>query len=189
MEKRSNESDQEMRLFLSVVIIGLCLMAATPSNAQRVEWMTFEQALKASAQEERKIVVDIFTDWCSWCKKMDQSTFQNPFIAEYLNEHYYPVKFNAETDEKVFFKGKEFEFIRDGNRGYHQLAVELTQGRLSYPTVVFLDENLDIIQALRGFQSSLRFEQIMTYFAHDYYKTTPWSKFSENFHTVVSDRQ
>ncbi|NND06176.1 MAG: DUF255 domain-containing protein [Saprospiraceae bacterium] len=172
----------------TMIIVGMSLLILTPSVAQKVKWMTIEEALEARAKEERKIVVDIFTDWCSWCKKMDQSTFQNPFIADYLNEHYYPVKFNAESTTTVVFKDKEYEFLRQGGKGYHQLAVELTQGRLSYPTVVFLDENLDIIQALRGFQSSLRFEQIMTYFAHDYYKTTPWSKFSENFHTVLSER-
>ncbi len=170
-----------------IILCLLVVIAGFASSAQKVKWMSMEEAMEASKQEQRKIVVDIFTDWCAWCQKMDESTFQNPFIAKYLNTHYYPVKFNAEHPKVVSFKGKDFDFVKDGQRGYHQLAVELTQGRLSYPTVVFLDENLEIIQALRGFQSSLRFEQIMTYFAHNYHKTMPWSKFSANFHTVVSE--
>jgi thioredoxin-related protein len=103
-----------------------------------------------------------------------------------VNEHYYPVKFNAEQQAKITYQGKDYSYVRSGRRGYHELAVELALGRLSYPTVVFLDEDQQVIQALRGFQSALRFEQIMTYFARDFHKTTPWSKYSENYHTVLS---
>lgn len=156
---------------------------------QQIKWMTFDEALIACQKEKKKIVVDIYTDWCTWCKKMDQSTFQNKHIAKYVNEHYYPVKFNAEQQTKILFKGKSYEYVRSAGRGYHELAVELALGRLSYPTVVFLDEDLEVIQALRGFQSALRFEQIMTYFAQDFHKTTPWSKYSENYHTVFSNSQ
>ena len=145
-----------------------------------------EDAVVAHQKEQKKIFVEIYTDWCTWCQKMDQLTFQNPFIAEYINEHYYPVKFNGEQQEKIIFNDKEYYYVKSGRRGYHELAVELAQGRLSYPTIVFLDENLGVIQALRGFQSVLRFEQIMTFYAQDFYKTTPWSKFSSNYQTYIS---
>ncbi len=153
---------------------------------QKIQWMSFEEAVSAQQKEKRKLVVDVYTKWCGWCKKMDESTFSNPYIANYINEHYYPVRFDAEQSDPISFQGKNYEYVRNGKRGYHELAVELTMGRLSFPTVVFLDENLSVIQALRGFQSSLRFEQIMTYFAQDYYKDTPWSRYSENYHTVRS---
>ncbi len=156
------------------------------SQAQEIQWMTIEEALAAQDVEKRKIVVDIFTEWCEWCKKMDRTTFQNPFIASFLNEHYYPVKFDAECRDDLVFQGKVYQFVKNGQRGYHELAVELTRGRLSYPTVVFLDENLEIIQALRGFQSVLRFEQIMNYFAQDYHKSIPWSKYTKNYHSVMT---
>ena len=172
---------------ISVVYASLLILWGIPIlQAQSIQWMTFEEAIEAQQSVKKKVFVDIYTDWCSWCKKMDQTTFHNKVIADYINEHYYPVKFNAESNSDITFKGNTYEFVRQGRRGYHQLAVELTQGRLSFPTVVFLDENLHIIQALRGFQSSLRFEQIMTYFAQDYYKTTPWSTYSENYHTVIN---
>ena len=172
---------------IRVVYASLLILWGFPAlQAQSIQWMTFEEAIEAQQSVKKKVFVDIYTDWCSWCKKMDQTTFQNKVIANYINEHYYPIRFNAESNLDITFKGNTYEFARQGRRGYHQLAVELTQGRLSFPTVVFLDENLQIIQALRGFQSSLRFEQIMTYFAQDYYKTTPWSTYSENYHTVIN---
>lgn len=169
-----------------IISLFLALGVAQHALAQQIKWMSFDEAIAASKVEHRKIIVDIYTDWCTWCQKMDQSTFQNPFIAKYVNEHYYAVKFNAEQQVKIVYNGKEYGYVRSGRRGYHELAVELALGRLSYPTVVFLDEDHQVIQALRGFQSALRFEQIMTYFAQDFHKTTPWSKYSENYHTVLS---
>lgn len=156
------------------------------SYAQHINWMTFDEAVKAQEKEKRKWFVDIYTSWCTWCKKMDQTTFQNPIIADFVNANYYPIKFDAEQTKSITFKDREYNFIRDGSRGYHELAVELTLGRLSYPSIVFLDEELQVIQALRGFQSALRFEQIMTYFARDLHKSIPWSRFSENYHPVLS---
>ncbi len=169
--------------FFSVFCYGIINLSAQDSG---VQWMTFEEALEAQKDEKRKLVVDIYTDWCEWCIKMDQSTFKNRFISNFLNEKFYPVKFDAEYKEDIEYNGKTYKFVKNGQRGYHELAVELTRARLSYPTVVFLDEDLEIIQALRGFQSTLRFEQIMNYFAQDYHKTMPWSKYKENYHNVIS---
>ena len=67
-----------------------------------VNWMSWEDAIaaleadKKAGRKGKKIFVDIYTDWCGWCKKMDKETFQVPKIAAYLNQHFYPVKFNAE---------------------------------------------------------------------------------------------
>ena len=171
-----------------LILIAVCgiVILLSGQNDSDVNWLTFEEALAAQDVEKRKMVVDIFTDWCEWCIKMDRSTFKNKHIAKYLNENFYPVKFNAEHREDIVYKGKTYKFVRNGQRGYHELAVELTRARLSYPTVVFMDEDLEIIQALRGFQSALRFEQIMNYFALDYHKSMPWSKYTENYHNVIS---
>ncbi len=164
-------------------ILAIFLLGSV-AHAQKIKWMTFEEALEAQSKKKKKVMVDVFTSWCTWCAKMDQSTFQNPFIVEYVNEHFYPVKFDAEQQLPIHFKGKDYEFVRRGRQSYHELAVQLTLGRLSYPTVAFLDEEMEVIQAIRGFQSALRFEQIMTYFARDFHKTVPWSTFSENYHAV-----
>ena len=53
----------------------------------KVEWMNFEEALEKSKTEPRKIFIDVYTEWCGWCKRMDSATFQQEHIAEYLNEH------------------------------------------------------------------------------------------------------
>ena len=157
-------------MFLSIFAIGI-------SAQEKIKWMSWEEAVKKSKTEQRKIFVDIYTDWCTWCKRMDKATFQDESIAKYMNENYYAVKFDAEQKKAINFRGKTYEFVNHGRRGYNQLAAELTQGRLSYPTIVFLDEKINIIQPIPGFRAKAEFEMMMTFFAEDFYKDTPWKTY------------
>ncbi|MEL6989660.1 MAG: DUF255 domain-containing protein, partial [Bacteroidota bacterium] len=142
------------------------------AQSSKVKWLSWEEAIEKSKIQKKKIFVDIYTDWCGWCKKMDKATFQQAEIAEYLNEHYYAVKFNAEQRGNIELKDKIYKFISAGRNGYHELAFNLTRGRLSYPTIVFLDEEMNLIQPIPGFQNAQNFELIMTYFSEDHHKTT-----------------
>ncbi|MFZ4632742.1 MAG: thioredoxin family protein [Saprospiraceae bacterium] len=144
-----------------------------------VQWMTIEEAMLLQKGEKRKIFVDVYTDWCSWCKKMDQSTFSDPEVAAYLNSHYYPVRFNAEQTESIEYKDKTYRFVRNGNRGYHELSAEWLQNRLSFPTVVFLDENLNLIQPLPGYQDAEKLQVVLEYFGTDSHRKTPWETFEK----------
>lgn len=154
-----------------------------PVERVNVNWMTLEQALEKSKTEKRKIFVDVYTDWCGWCKHMDSTTFGNPAVARYLNEHYYPVKFNAEQQQDVVFRDKTYRFKKNGSRGHHELAAEWLNNRLSYPTTVFLDENLTLIQPLPGYQDATKMEAIINYFGTDSHKRTPWESYERNFNS------
>lgn len=153
-----------------------------PANSRdetRVTWYTFEEAVELTKNEPKKIFIDVYTDWCGWCKKMDASTFNNPTVAKYLNENFYPVKFNAEQKEDVQFKGYTFKYIPQGRRGYHQLAASLLNNQLSYPTVVFLDENVNMIQPLPGYRGAKSFYPILKFFAENHYKEITWQEFQK----------
>lgn len=141
-----------------------------------VKWMTFEEAVEKSKTEKRKVFIDVYTDWCGWCKVMDKNTFSEPHVAKILNEQFYPVKFNAEQKEDVVFNGTTFKFVPSGSKGYHQLAAALLNNQLSYPTVVFLDEDFRMIQPLAGYQKAPEFHKIIQFIGGDYYKTTKWDE-------------
>lgn len=161
---------------------AMILTGAVALTAQTtVKWLTWEEAIEKSKTEKKKFFVDIYTDWCGWCKKMDASTFSQSDIAKYLNKHFYPIKFDAEQKEDIRFNNKTYKFIPTGRRGYHELAAEITLGRLSYPTIVFLDENLEIIQPIPGYRDPESFRMIMEYFAGDHQKDTPWKQFVNNY--------
>lgn len=136
--------------------------------------MTFAEAVEKSKTEKRKIFVDVYTDWCGWCKVMDKNTFSEPKIAKILNEKFYPVKFNGEQREDVVLNGTTYKFVTSGNSGYHELAAALLNKQLSYPTVVFLDENFNMIQPLPGYRKPEEFHPIVQFIGEGHYKTEKW---------------
>ncbi len=149
----------------------------------KVNWISLEEALERSKTDKRKIFVDVYTNWCGWCKHMDSTTFVNPAVANYLNEHFYAVKLDAEQSQDIVFKDKTYQFKKTGSRGYHELAALWLNNRLSYPTIVFLDENQNLIQPVPGYQDAVKMEAIINYFGSDSHRKTPWETYEKSFTT------
>jgi len=123
----------------------------------------------------------VYTDWCGWCKVMDKNTFNDPQVAKLLNEKFYPVKFNAEQQADVNFRGQVFKFVPSGDRGYHQLAAALLNNQLSYPTVVFLNEELEIIQPVPGYRKAPEFHMMAQYISEGAYKKEKWDEWQSHY--------
>ncbi|WP_297792397.1 DUF255 domain-containing protein [uncultured Eudoraea sp.] len=161
------------------LFVTLCFLTFT-ANAQEVKWLSWNEAaaLAASDKNPKKIFIDVYTDWCGWCKKMDKDTFQNAQVAEYMSNNFYMVKLDGEGKESIDFKGKTYKYVPSGKRGYHELAAALLQGRLSYPTVVFLDEQLNMLSPVPGYQKPDPFLNIARYFGDNIYLEKDWKTYS-----------
>jgi thioredoxin-related protein len=157
------------------------------AEGTEVKWMTFEEAVEKSKTEKRKIFIDVYTDWCGWCKVMDKNTFSDPQVAKLLNEKYYAVKFNAEQREDVVFSGNTFKFIESGRSGYHQLAAALLNNQMSYPNFVFLTEEFHIVpvipgsSSLPGYRKPEEFYPYLSFVAEDGYKTQAFNDYLKAF--------
>ncbi|TLP80403.1 thioredoxin family protein [Maribacter sp. ACAM166] len=159
----------------SILFLAIFLISAS-SKAQEVKWLSWAEAAKLSATEKnpKKVFIDVYTDWCGWCKKMDKDTFQNPEVATYMAENYYMVKLDGEGKEPIEYKGKTYKFVPSGRKGYHEFAATLMQGRLSYPTTIFLDEELNMLSPVPGYQKPKPFLNIARYFGDNIYKEKDW---------------
>lgn len=146
-----------------------------------INWMSFEDALEKTKEEPKKIMLDFYTEWCRWCERMDQTTLKHPAIVAYINENFYPVKFDAEREDIILYKEKKYALIKAGRRAYHELAIEMMRGRMSFPSIVFLDESTEVIQCLVGFKTPSQLMQLTKYFAENHYKDTPWTAYCRRF--------
>jgi thioredoxin-related protein len=175
------------KLIFSFLALILFIAAKAPEKGEAIEvqWLSFEEAVELNNTEPRKILIDLYTDWCGWCKKMDKDTYARAEIIDYLNDKFYAVKFNAEQKEDVFFNDHTFKFVPSGRRGYHELAAALTQNQLSYPTTVFMDEQLQIIQPIPGYLDARTFDTISKYIGEEKYKDTPWAEFQKNYQSKL----
>ena len=165
-----------MKKFL--VITGLFFTVTL--TAQQVQWVSWHEAVTLSKTDAnpKKIFVDVYTDWCGWGKKMDKETFQNTEVAAYMAQNFYMVKMDAEGKEPIEYDGRTFKFVPQGRRGYHELAAALLQGKMSYPTVIFLDEKLKMLSPVPGYQKVEPFLQIARYFGDDIYKDKDWKSYT-----------
>ncbi|MEZ5173952.1 MAG: DUF255 domain-containing protein [Bacteroidia bacterium] len=88
-----------MRILL---LAGLLLLGhGLKSQTDQINWMSFSEALEHSRTQPKKVFIDMYTDWCGWCKRMDITTFKHPEVVKYINEHYYAVKFNTEKEGPI----------------------------------------------------------------------------------------
>jgi len=146
-----------MKNFSFILILSISNLV----HAQKIVWMSFDDALRAQKAEPKKIFMDVYTNWCGPCKLLDKKTFQNPDVSRYISEHFYAVKFNAEGQEAInffdqTFTNPSFDSSRKGRNTTHQFTQFL--GVKGYPTMVFFSENGDPIMPVVGFQKPQQLE-------------------------------
>lgn len=143
--------------------------------SQEINWLGFEKAIELQKTLPKNIIMDVYTNWCGPCKLMEKNTFQNKFIADFINKNYYAVKFNGEGNEVINFMGRKFENIRyDESRSQsrnssHQLTQFL--GINAYPTTLFFDEKMNLITPIRGYLVPKQLEIYLELFKKDQYKS------------------
>ena len=140
-----------------LIIVTFIISFSSIANAQndgKINWLTIEEAQELGKDDPRKVFIDVYTDWCGWCKRMDASTFSDEEVVNYVNENYYAVKLNAESSNKISFNG-----------------IELTEQELAkafrvsgYPTIVFIDETFQKITPLPGYRKADEFKDILVQF-------------------------
>ena len=141
-----------------------------------IQWVSFEEAVKLSEKNPKKIFIDIYTHWCGWCKKMDASTFKEPEVVKFINENFYAVKLNAETKDTIRFREKEFKYVAEYKA--NELAISLLSGKMGYPSYVLLDEKFSMLsQPVQSYLTKEDLMPIITYYGSNIYKTKSWEEF------------
>ncbi len=95
-----------MKKYLVVWFFSFALLPLLSAQTKKVNWLSWDEALELSKTESKKLFVNVYTEWCGWCKRMDALTFDQPHIAKYLNENFYPIKFDAEQKDDIEFDDK-----------------------------------------------------------------------------------
>lgn len=174
-----------MKTYLTLLLVMISL---TTLAQDKIKWMSMNEALAAQKENPKKIFMDVYTTWCGPCKLMDRNTFSNKKVAAFINENYYPVKFNAEGTEEIDYQGfvytnPNYQEGRRGRNATHFFADALRL--MGYPSVVFFEEDGTLIQALAGYRSPEDIEIYLKMIANDDYKelTTveSWQAYKESF--------
>src|SRR5688572_7937618 len=142
-----------------------------------IRWVSFEEAVALSEKNPKNLFIDVYTDWCGWCKKMDATTFKDEEVAKFINTNFYAVKLNAETKDTIRFRDREFKYIAEYKA--NELAISLLSGKMGYPSYVLLDEKFTLMTP--PVQSYLVKEDLMpiiTFYGTDIYKSQTWEEYT-----------
>ena len=171
---------------LSLLLLATGLVAFTFENttpnppADTLKWYTWEEAETLNKTAPKKIFVDVYTDWCGWCKVMDKKTFTDSTVAAYLAANFYPVKLNAEQKADIKFNGETFKYMDSGNgRGVHTLAYSLLDGNLQYPNFVYLNEKYERIMISPGYKEPKDILKELRFASEEQYSKTTWEKYRD----------
>lgn len=170
-----------MKKFIFTLLLIPTILFASNPEPKEVKWISFEKAVELNKSNPKPIIIDVYTDWCHWCKVMDNKTYSDATIIEYINQNFYAVKFNAEQKEPINFNGKTFKFVAYGRRGSHELAASLLQGKLSFPSTVFLSKKKELVQAIPGYLKTPMMEKLVNFMGEEAYLTKTWPEFEKDF--------
>lgn len=174
-------------LLLVFALMPLMGLAQTPPKG--INWLSVEEAQAQAKKAPRPLFMDVYTQWCGPCKMLDRNTFSDPKLADYVNKHFYPVKFDAESGDPVTWKGQKLEnpdfnpAMKGGRNGTHHLTYTIANvnGRIAYPTVVYLDSDLNVLAPVQGYMTPQQMEPILTYFGEGHYKDKDYQTFMAEF--------
>jgi len=169
------------------LLIGLVFIAsvsfkpATKPGALSINWMTWDMAVKLNKEHPKKIFIDIYTQWCGWCKRMDQTTYLDKDVINYMNANFYAVRLDAETKDTFHFNNHAFVNQNPGERGsVNELAYSLMDGKMEYPTTVYMDENFARLSVAPGYLATSELKTVLTYFAENKYKTITYDDYKKS---------
>lgn len=172
--------------YVKITTISTCLSILTlllssfsiqnlDTNSE-IKALSFEEAVKLQKENPKKMIIDVYTDWCGWCKKMDKNTYTDSEVIKHINANYYFVKLNAEQKQEIIYKDKVFKFKEEYKS--NELAVSLLNGQMSYPSTVFLDENMNLLTVVPGYLTPKEMNPILKYFGENIYKEKNWKEYS-----------
>jgi len=123
---------------------------------------TFETAFAQAKDTKKMVLVDVYTDWCVWCKRMDHDTYPDPKVQAELTKYFTAAKLNAESTTMRTFKG--------ALNSEQQIASHW--GVTGYPTLVFMTADGEVVQTIPGYVPPAEFPYVLKFFGSGAYQTT-----------------
>ena len=104
------------KIWLSLILFSVIIFSAASVLAlnPEIKWQSYQSGMKKIADENKKGFIHFYTDWCTYCKLMNQKTFTNDAVIAFLNQNFVPIRVDAEEQRDVARKYGVSSFPNNG---------------------------------------------------------------------------
>jgi len=159
-------------VLFSALLIGFFLQSEGSSESipgSAISWHSFDEAVTIAKRDNKTILLDVYTDWCSWCKKMESEVYSNPLVVNAISASFVAAKLNAESSSPLTFQGKSLT----------EESFAAGAGVTGFPTTIFLDAESTPITLLPGYVPADRFLPILKYIGENHYKSLSFEEYQQ----------
>lgn len=155
-----------------ILLLGLLTLSScnASNSSEAITWQTMAKAQKLAEQHNKMIIVNVYTDWCKWCKKLEKEVYTDARVTKVIDDYFYLVRLNAESNEPIVFNGQKLTMAE-----FAQLL-----GVTTYPGTVFVDAKGNTIGKQTGYMEVDVFEKLLAYVGSNAYRTMQFDEFSVN---------
>jgi thioredoxin-related protein len=173
-------------LSASVFAVGLLLSSADCTTAGKseeaaketakveekveIEWMSYDEGMAKAKKEDKHVLIDFYTTWCGWCKKMDKTTFQDAAVVKAVSDNMIAIKINAESNSPVVHEAQKIT--------ERELSGKIF-GVRGFPTYWFVDPKGQRLFPVPGYRSATDFLDLVEYVGESHYKKASFAAFIE----------
>jgi thioredoxin-related protein len=169
-------SNRTISIIIAVALVaaGVAAFLASKGTAdserttlELVKWHSFNEGIELAHQQNKKLLIDVYTDWCIWCKKMDKDVYTNEDVGKAITTSFVAVKLNAESSNSLTYNGDQTD----------EATFAKAIGVTGYPTTVFLESGAQPITKIAGYLEPKEFANVLRFIGENHYKTKTFEEF------------
>lgn len=144
-----------MRKILVLSLLSCLFITQSFKASEELPWVDFNTGYATAIKKKKLVLVDVYTDWCGWCKVMDRETYTKADIVALLKSKFVAVKFNPEKKDIVYkYQGKNYTG--------QELAGVISNYQLTgYPTTIVINPKNNKLHVAGGYLNPMEFKAFL----------------------------
>jgi thioredoxin-related protein len=134
--------------------------SAPPPTRAQAQFVGYENAVNTARTSNKLIFVDIYTDWCTWCHKLEKEVYTDPVVQQEFARNFALTKIDAEAETRRTYRGSILT-ERDLATQWNVTA---------YPTMIFLDQSETPVFAYEGYLPASDFVKLLEFVSSGAYR-------------------